>query len=70
MPYCTTCKFKLDYVVSNKKAPNDYRISVYTCKKCSKDNNNTTIITITRKKVPEQKLWDIINTDIFETVKI
>lgn len=70
MPYCPTCKFKLDYVVSNKKAPNEYRISTYICKKCSKDNSNTTIVTMTRKKVPDDKLWDVISVDIFETTKI
>lgn len=60
----------MDYVVSNKKAPNNYRITTYICKKCSKDNNNTTMIIITRKKTGEKKLWDVITADIFETVKI
>ena len=70
MPYCPECKSVLDYVVSNNKAPNDYRIRLYNCKKCTRKKNKNTIIAITKKLVPESQTWEIINADIFENPKI
>jgi hypothetical protein len=67
MPFCIDCKNKLDAVVSNTRSPNEYRIRLYICKKCSMKKQNATIISVTRKLVPESKIWEIINVDIFQT---
>ena len=70
MPYCPECKSLLDYMVSNNKAPNDYRIRIYNCKKCTSKKDKNTMIAITKKLVSDDQTWNIINADIFENPKI
>lgn len=69
MPSCIDCKTKLDGVVSNSKAPNEYRIRLYICPRCTKEKGRTVIFAVTRKIVPEDAVWELINADIFETSK-
>jgi len=70
MPYCPECKSVLDYIVSNKKAPNDYRIRIYNCKKCTTKKGKNTMIAITKKLVSDDQTWNVINADVFENPKI
>ena len=59
---------KLDYVVSNLKAPNEYRIRFYACDKCTRSKGHTVTIVITSRKIPVKKYWEVINTYIFESL--
>jgi hypothetical protein len=70
MPYCPECKSVLDYIVSNKKAPNDYRIRMYHCKKCTTKKGKYTMVAITKKLVSDVQTWNVISADIFENPKI
>lgn len=70
MPYCPDCKSLLKYMVSNNKAPNNYRIRVYRCDSCNKKSETNKLVAITKKIVPESETWEIINADIFENPKI
>lgn len=70
MPFCVTCKSKLDPVVSNTKSPNEYRIRIYICKSCSQKEGIAVIQTITTKSVTEKNIWKTINVDIFKTQKM
>lgn len=69
MPSCLDCKSKLEPVVSNSRSPNEYRIRLYSCKKCSVEKGRHVIIAVTRKIVPEDNIWELINQDIFEGSK-
>ena len=70
MPYCPECKSVLNYVVSNSKAPNDYRIRLYVCKRCTTKKGKNTLIAITKRLVSDVQTWNIISVDIFENPKI
>ncbi|MBT4327585.1 MAG: hypothetical protein HOD60_11905 [Candidatus Nitrosopelagicus sp.] len=70
MPYCPECKSVLDYIISNNKAPNDYRIRIYSCKKCTNRKGKNTLIAITKRLVSDVQTWNIISVDIFENPKI
>jgi len=70
MPYCPECKSVLQYVVSNSKAPNEYRIRLYNCKSCTKKKGKNTMIAITKKLVSDDQTWNVISADIFENPKI
>jgi hypothetical protein len=57
-------------MVSNNKAPNDYRIRLYNCKKCTNKKGKYTMIAITKKLVSDDQTWNVITADIFENPKI
>jgi hypothetical protein len=57
-------------MISNNKAPNNYRIRLYHCKKCTTKKGKYTIIAITKKTIPDLQTWKIICADIFENPKI
>lgn len=64
---CPDCGTKLDPIISNSKAPNNHRIRLYSCEKCSLKKNAHVVVSVTKKIVPEKKLWEIIQVDIFQT---
>ena len=65
---CPDCNHEMDYIISNVKAPNDYRIRMYNCIFCTKKNDRTKTIAIIRREVPESKYWELVRVYIFETL--
>jgi len=53
--YCIDCGARLVYYprLSNPKAPNDYRILVYSCPDCSDDFEKPKLISIRRNQVED-----------------
>lgn len=53
--YCVDCSARLVYYprLSNPKAPNEYRILVYACPKCSVTFEEPKLISIRRNKVDD-----------------
>jgi DNA-directed RNA polymerase subunit RPC12/RpoP len=53
--YCVDCGSRLVYYpnLSNPKAPNEYRLLVYTCMNCSEKNEKPTFIAIKRNKTED-----------------
>ncbi len=53
--YCVDCGARLVYYprLSNPKAPNDYRILVYSCPDCSNDFEKPKLISIKRNQVED-----------------
>lgn len=48
---CRDCHNKLTYVISNIKAPNNYRINFYTCKTCTEKDGVPKNVVIMRTDI-------------------
>lgn len=67
--YCVDCGSRLEFdeVIKGHKVRNEYRKNLYHCTYCSEKKGHDVIIAITRKKIPQNKFWESIDTIVFDS---
>ncbi|MCV0372655.1 MAG: hypothetical protein K5793_03780 [Nitrosarchaeum sp.] len=67
--YCPDCGSIITHskILSNTKPPNEYRLSLNRCEKCSEKKNKDVIIAVLRRNVKDtDSKWEEIRQVIFE----
>jgi len=67
--YCPDCGSIITNkpLLSNTKVPNEYRLSLNRCIKCSDKKNREVVIAVTRRKIKDTDAkWEDIRAVIFE----